>query len=238
MENRKDIKIAVFYIATGDYKKLFPSFLESLNNFFPKWKKVVKLISDGLDDYDGYNKENVYVELVSKINHYPWPIITLYKMWHIKENIDFSCDYSCYFNANAIIYNHNEEVFDLNKITTSYHSFNKNKELYDPWYAIDIDPKSTAYLENKTYEYVQAAFFFGPSKLIYMMCEDICNMLKQDMNHLLFPRWHDESYLNKWCVLNKSLVDKKYILTAYKDEIDLKKFVYLQDKDNYGIKKG
>ena len=35
MNKSEDTKIAVYYIATGDYKKLFPGFLESLNNFFP-----------------------------------------------------------------------------------------------------------------------------------------------------------------------------------------------------------
>ena len=86
--NDKDIRIAVYYIATGDYKKLFPEFLESVQNFFPPYKKVVKVISDGLEEFKDYEKGNVKVDLCPRINDYPWPIITLYKMWHILENFD------------------------------------------------------------------------------------------------------------------------------------------------------
>ena len=42
--NDSKFKIAVYYIATGNYKNLFPEFLESVQNLFPEHKKIVKLI--------------------------------------------------------------------------------------------------------------------------------------------------------------------------------------------------
>ena len=51
----------------------------------------------------------------------------------------------------------------------------------------------------------------------------------------MFAQWHDESYLNKWCVDNSSLVDKKYIMTVYKEDVDKERFIYLRDKRNYNI---
>ena len=56
--NNKDFKIAVYYIATGKYKVLFPEFLESVHNFYPDNKKIVKVISDGLEEYSDYEKGN------------------------------------------------------------------------------------------------------------------------------------------------------------------------------------
>ena len=230
-------KIAVYYIATGEYKALFPDFLESLNNFFPEYEKIVKLISDGLEEYASYSKGNVRVDLCPRINHYPWPVVTLYKMWHILENFDDTCDYACYFNANAIVYPHVANVFNMNKITTSYHSFDSKTEHYDIWPCIKLNPKSCAYLENKTYEYIQAAFFFGPNNLMKRLCENIVGMVKQDTNSYIFAQWHDESYLNKWCVENANLVDKKSILSYYKDNIDENRFIQLRDKREYKISK-
>jgi len=230
-------RIAVYYIATGKYKGLFPEFLESLQNFFPECKKIVKLISDGLEEYRDYEKGNVMVDLCPRINDYPWPVVTLYKMWHIQENYDSSCDYACYFNANAIIYKHSNEVFDLNKITVSYHSFNHKGHDYNSWDYIRINPNSSAYLENDTYEYIQGGFFFGKNDLIYQMCQDITSMVQYDTNRSIIAQWHDESYLNKWCVEHANLVDKKFIMTVYPDTISEERFVFLRRKEDYQIKK-
>ena len=53
----KTDKIAVYYIATGDYKKLFPYFLKSIPNFYPNNIKIIKIISDGLEEYKVYKKD-------------------------------------------------------------------------------------------------------------------------------------------------------------------------------------
>ena len=228
-------RIAVYYIATGKYKVLFQEFLSSLDNFFPNYEKIVKLISDGLEEYKDYKNGNVKVELCPRINNYPWPIVTLYKMWHILENRDDTCDYACYFNGNAYICPHAPDIFNMNKITTSYHSFDPKDGHYDIWPHIVINPHSCAYLPNKTYEYIQGGFFFGPSKMIYDMCNDIVNMVNKDSYIQIYARWHDESYLNKWCVDHSNLVDKKSILSYYRELVDDKRFVYLRDKKQYGI---
>lgn len=235
--NNKDFKIAVYYIATGKYKSLFPEFLDSVHNLYPDNKKIVKVISDGLEEYSNYEKGNVKVELCPRINNYPWPIVTLYKMWHILENMDDSCEYSCYFNGNATIYEHAIDALDDKKITVSYHSFNSKGKPYDPWPHIHVLPSSTSYLINGTYEYVQAAFFFGPTKLMRKLCEDVVEMVNIDARSRLYACWHDESYLNKWCVLNEKLIARKYILTVYKQDIDKYRFVYLRDKNKYSIDK-
>ncbi|MBP5679166.1 MAG: hypothetical protein J6X28_05030 [Bacilli bacterium] len=235
--NDQEIKIGVYYIATGPYKVLFPEFLESLQNFYPPYKKVVKVISDGLEEYAIYEKGNVKVELCPRINHYPWPVVTLYKMWNILENRDDTCDFCCYFNGNAQVFPHDMDVFSSDKLTTSYHSFNTKTIPYDPWPHISLDPNSVAYLENGTYEYVQAAFFFGPRDLFYQMCEEVNAMVKDDTGRYLFAQWHDESYLNKWCVMHPEFVEKKYVLAAYSDDVDETRFVHLRDKRNYDINK-
>ena len=235
--NDSKFKIAVYYIATGNYKSLFPEFLESVHNLFPEQKKIVKLISDGLEEYSNYEKGNVKVDLCPRINNYPWPIVALYKMWHILENFDTSCEYSCYFNGNSIIFPHSLDALDLNKLSVSYHSFNSKSKPYNPWTYININPNSCSYLKNETYEYIQSGFFFGPSNIIYQMCNEVNEMVRDDAKRYIFAQGHDESYLNKWCVLHSELVDKKYIMTVYKDDVDLYRFVYLRNKLNYSIDK-
>lgn len=228
-------KIGVYYIVTGKYKDLFPEFLESLQNFFPDVPKSLKLISDGLEEYKDYELGNIKVDLCPRINHYPWPIVTLYKMYHILENRDDTCDFVCYFNGNAAINIHDDNIFDLSKLNVSYHSFNGKNNPYDPWPYINVNPDSSAYIENGTYDYFQAAFFFGPSNIVFKMCEDVGELLKYDISRCIFAQWHDESYFNKWCYLNKPLINKDYYLTVYKDDLDKKRFIYLRDKSEYKI---
>lgn len=234
---KKEDKIAVYYIATNDYKNLFPEFLKSIKNFYPKNQKIIKVISDGLEEYKNYTENNIKVEVCPRINNYPWPIIALYKMWHIEENKDDNCEYACYFNANAEIHPTKEEYFNEKKLNVSYHSFNSKNRRYDPWPHIHINPYSQAYLENNTYEYLQSGFFFGPSKLVYEMCHNINEMIKEDTKRCLFAQWHDESYFNKWCVESQDKVMKDYRMTVYKEEIDDKRFIYLRDKKDYSIDK-
>lgn len=234
MENKR---IAVYYIATGVYKSLFPEFLESIHNFFPKCQKIIKLISDGLEEYKNYEKENVKVELCPRINNYPWPVVALYKMWHIIENRDDTCDYACYFNGNAIVYEHDENVFNLDKLTVPYHSFNSKNKPYDAFKYINLSKETSAYLENGTYEYVQSGFFFGKCELVYKMCEEVNKLLKMDTCRHIFAQWHDESYLNKWCVQNEDKIERKYVFTAYKEEIDKNTFIFLRNKKDYNIYK-
>lgn len=38
------------------------------------------------------------------------------------------------------------------------------------------------------------------------MCEDISLMVEKDLKKNIIPQWHDESYLNKWRILNNNLV--------------------------------
>lgn len=230
-------KIAIFYIATGPYKVLFSDFLESLQNFYPNNPKLVKLISDGLEEYDQYEKGIVKVELCPRINHYPWPIIALYKMWHILENIDDSYEYSCYFNGNAVIHPHKEELFAFHKLNVSYHSFDNDQVSYDLWSKIHLNPYSSAYLENRTYSYIQSGFFFGKTSLIKQMCKDVLKMIEYDTSRCIFAVWHDESYLNKWCVEHHELVHSDHYMTVYPDLISNTRFIFLREKRDYSIQK-
>ena len=75
---------------------------------------------------------------------------------------------------------------------------------------------SQAYI-NEPYTYIHGGLFFGPSEIVYKMCEDVSRMVEIDLRGNIIPQWHDESYLNKWRVMNKDLVaiPKKIISYCY-----------------------
>ena len=230
------VHIGIYYIATGDYKKCFKSFIESIQNFYPEYKRTVMLITDGLSEWDGYTDDNLTVRVCPRINHYPWPVVSLYKMYHIAENYDESFTHMCYFNANTQIIKNNKPL-DFNRFNATKHIYSAFKG-YDVFNYVKLNEKSSAYMKNGTYDYVQACFFFGPSYLVMEMCKSVNKMLSQDMNRRMFAQWHDESYLNKWCVTmcNKQLiVRKQFCGTA--DVTDDNLLFHSLDKSDFGIVK-
>lgn len=200
--------LAIYYIATAEYKNCFKYFHKTIHTFMPDMDKTVIVLSDGLSEYD--NKEYNGVKYkVFRIDHYPWPIVALFKMTQIL-NHKVDCDYACYFNADLFANKHfdyksNENFFDYNKLNVSYHSYSKNKDdIYGAAYLKleDDNPNSLSYIGDIQYEYCQSGFFFGPSNIVFKMCEDITEWIKKDLINYVMPKWFDETYLNKWCFLN------------------------------------
>ncbi len=199
--------LAIYYIATSNYKIGFYHFKRNLKYFFPQFKKTVIIISDGLTEWNDVIENDITYK-VYHIDHFPWPIITLFKMNYIKEH-KIDCDYVCYCNGDMqfnIEYDYSKNNFDFTKLNLSRHSYcNESINLDGHIFAQGIDKNSEAYIDSQ-YTYVQGGFFFGPSDITYKMCEDISLMVEKDLKKNIIPQWHDESYLNKWRILNNNLV--------------------------------
>jgi hypothetical protein len=69
-----------------------------------------------------------------------------------------------------------------------------------------------------------ASFFGGKAEIVYKMCEDVSKWTESDLKRFIIPKWHDESYLNKWQTMNS---DKCEIINVwnYAELIDNKDFI-------------
>lgn len=203
--------LAIYYIATSNYKEGFKYFKQNLEYFYPEMQKTVIILSDGLDEWDNVTEGNISYK-VRHIQHMPWPIVTLFKMNYILEH-KIDCDYVCFMQSNLRInkdYDYNSSRIDLSKLNLTRHAYAKNTknnivELDGYTYAPNINKDSVAYI-HKPYTYVQAGFFIGPSDIVYAMCDSVSKMVEIDLRHNIIPKWHDESYLNKWQSMHKDLV--------------------------------
>lgn len=203
VNNIKQSHIGIYYISTGIYNNSFNDFLLSLNNFFPGVKKTIILLSDQLNKYDNYIDDinNINIKYVY-LQHQMWPMITLFKMTTILENKG-NYDYVFYFNANSILLKSDYSWFKPNQLILTYHKdwFGNDCKTYKFLEPFNDNPNSTAYIGTTNYTYVQGAFFGGNAKLVYDMCEVVTEMLQEDLINNIIPRWHDESYLNKYAYL-------------------------------------
>lgn len=217
--------MVIYYIATSNYKMGFKYFKANLKYFYPNIKKTVVVISDGLKEWDDVVEDDITYKVYT-INHYPWPIITLFKMKLILDHwID--CDYCFYFNGNL---QYNKDCKDTNlildKLNVSRHTFS-NEDVYDGNKFENVSHLSKAYID-KPYSYIHGGFFGGDSKIVKRMCEDISNMVECDLKNNVIPQWHDESYLNKWCVENEYLVAPKTKLFSYQKFENDKPFAIIE----------
>lgn len=225
------MKIGIYYIATGQYKDLFKPFIDSVHNFCPGIDKIVYIISDGLNEYDGYSGDHFVVKHKQTVAHYPWPVVALYKMWHILQNLNDTAeevDYAFYFNANSILHE-NDYMPEPNTLYVSWHGYNCR---YDPCYFLRPSEASISYIKDSQYEYAQSAFFGGDVNIMKEMCQDVVDMIHVDQKNRIFALMHDESYLCKWCHDNMKRCHYDEYLTYFPWTLDgKKKFVLLTYKD-------
>lgn len=221
--------IAIYYIATDKYKEAFNYFKQDLKYFYPNFRKTIIILSDGLEEWDNVIENNITYK-VYHIDHFTWPIIALFKMKYIYDH-RIDCDYVCYFNAdlqyNKDYFDPELSILDLNKLNVTEHSYAyyyNRKYDNDLFYDMKIDEiykkflseNSVSWIDDK-YKYIQACFFFGPSDIVYEMCNDINDMINTDLKINVIPKYHDESYLNKWVLLNNEKVAKpKRLVSNYK----------------------
>lgn len=219
-------KIAVYYIATNKYIVLFDEFIDGLKYFFPNVKKKVVLITD-CDSVDFSKKSYGNIEIKQHhIDHYYWPIPTLFKMFYIEKFFANDCDYHFYFNANLKFI----KEFKINgdfDICINLHylsdrlSFyvinngnNNNCVIPPSWARCHISQREIP--DNA--KYCQACFFGGKTEKIKHLLYDVNDMMKDDLKHHIIPLWQDETYFNKYLLKfywNNNIIGNVNIVSIY-----------------------
>ena len=229
-------KIGVYYICTGVYKNWFAGFLESLANFLPEDEKNVFIISDGLEEYVGYESPDakVKVKKLDYIHYYPWPIVTLFKFKYILDNKDEEMDYCFYFNANSYVLQRNgdfwkkwSDIMESNDLYVSYHAVNANKKSQNDFIkgAVIRNKKSTSFIKDQSYFRLQAAFFGGKANAFYTMCEEHLKLLTEDLKNNIIAPAADESYFNKYIFEKEAKLKVHRQMVIYAEEKGYQKWV-------------
>ena len=199
----KNIKIV--YIATNKYIERFKYFLEELKYFYPNDHKEVILLSNvHVHKYDDYNHNNVSIKFYM-IDHYPWPIIALFKMHYIKKFINENDDFIFYFNSNAYPkrYFNDQDLLNDDRLIC----FRVKKEGYFKTWN-DLNPF------NHEIKYVQSGLFGGNYNSILEMCNYVTNRVNELLRKNIIDKLHDETALNSYIsVLDSS----KYVIKDWYD---------------------
>lgn len=226
--------IGLLIIATNKYISFLQPLLESADKFFLKNCNVSYYIFSNKFDSTLKTKRNIKF---FNINHEPWPNMTLkrYDFFNKEENSLQLCDYLYYCDADMKFVNDvgTEILSDL--VGTIHPGFFNSNNIQ---YTYERNPLSQAYIPfGQGNRYYAGGFNGGSSKLFLKMAKNIVLWRNLDETKGLIPIWHDESYMNKYMLLNRPTLElsPSYCYPEHWNLPFVPRLISLH-KDNHGIR--
>tara|TARA_R110000824_G_scaffold60050_10_gene160894 strand:+ start:5015 stop:5752 length:738 start_codon:yes stop_codon:yes gene_type:complete len=198
------MRAGIIFIGTNKYINFFEGYRTAIEKFFlPNHEKTFFAFTDQ-PDHEIFDHKNV---VVTKIDHEPWPYVTLYRfkyMMMVKSQL-LECDKVFFIDADL---HANQEI-------TDFHLFNHEKSLLGvqhpgwfgkPWIgAFETNARCRANIFDGNYDllhYRQGCFWGGDSKSVVKMVETLEERVDLDLKDDVVACWHDESHLNKYLLEN------------------------------------
>ena len=232
-------KIAILYMCTGQYLKLWPGFFESAEKYLLKQSEVHYFVFTDADHLDGEEKNPCVHRIFQKPE--PWPYTTL-KRFDIFLRIEDELkafDYIYFFNANCEFRvpiteemilprreKHEKMVFVLHPCFFTWYNFQ---------FPYDRNPHSKAFIPmGLGREYVCGGINGGESKAYLKFCHTLQKRIQKDCDHGVMALWHDESHINWYAMAHPGyrLLDSSY---AYFESfpLDIPIYIFIRAKSHY-----
>ena len=202
------MKVAVTFWGTGEYINFLPEWYERLEEYFlPDVEKNYFVFTDG--ELEGM-PDNI---TVMEIPHYGFPD-TFYKTFEeLLKLEDKVSDYDWLVSVDADLYVQEkityEEFFDESKKYFGVHHpchylkmppHNQHPGSYD------VNPLSNACIDGKIMDmdvYHQGCLWGGQVPYIFNMMRQIDDWTKEDVSRNTVGRFYEESYMNRWYLMNR-----------------------------------
>jgi hypothetical protein len=203
------MKILAIYIATGKYLTFFDSFKESyIENFCvgEGFNRDILLLTNSKYETPIHDRGTIIYQ--RSIEQLPWPMNTLLRYHYMNRHRELlsSYDYVYFFNANTKILKPISSKDLGNKGTVvSHYAFHKSP-IYDfPYCRVQNSKAFVDHEEWKMQNYVMGGFNGFSKEILPRVIDTITEWIDTDLKANIIPIWHDESYLNKYCVMNPEI---------------------------------
>ena len=201
------MKIAISFWGTGKYLNLFPNWYKSIQeNLLPEEEKTFIVFTDGEANFP----QNV---TKIKIPHFGWPE-TFHKTFETilqAKTIISECDWFISIDADMIVKNKISKDEFLSKSADfigvhhpcAYLKFPPHNKFPG---SFDTNALSQACIteDMDTSIYYQGCLWGGRVPAILEMMQQLDQWTKEDIQKNATPIWYEESYFNKYFILNKS----------------------------------
>lgn len=189
-------KIGLILISTNKYKVFVRPLIESARNFLLKNHKVTYYLFTDSDEFNDLGDDVV----INKIEHLPWPMITLhrYKTFVKHKDILSVEDYLFYCDIDMRFVDDVGDEILGDSVATIHPGFLGGRG------TPEFRPQSTAYIHPMdNLVYYAGGFNGGSSGNFLKMSEQIDRNIDIDSQNGIIAIWHDESHLNKFFTKNK-----------------------------------
>jgi hypothetical protein len=195
------MNIGVICLANGPYSIFIDNLIDSCEEkLLPKHSKEYFIITDEEDNYTIRVNSNT---IIKPRNGWPLDCLLRPQYSHELEDKIKHLDYIYFFNANIYIYSEiNEEILpdESGLVGVEHPHYNHRQNIS---FTYDRNPNTQAYIPlGEGLIYYQACFWGGSTKNFLELSETITNWVNQDLENEVEPIWLDESYLNKYFLLN------------------------------------
>jgi histo-blood group ABO system transferase len=192
-------KVGLLVIATNKYISFVDPLVESADKWFlPECDVTYCVFTNNSKQLNTHRQFNIL-----NIDHEPWPAPTLKRYDYFDKYADYlkNFDYLYYCDADMKFVDVVGNEILNNLVATLHPAFwNRNKLEY----TYDRNIKSKAYIKNGDGKnYYAGGFNGGSSSCFLVMAQTIKNWRLHDASLNVVPLWHDESYLNKYLLINE-----------------------------------
>jgi len=199
------MKVGIIFIGTKLYAGFFKGFYERVNRYFMNDADKTFFVFTDQPDHPYFNVNNVKIH---NIEHLDWPYITLYRFKFMNQAAKelSEMDYVVFIDADLwpIEETKKSEIFPEGH-THNFFGVQHPGFIGQPG-TFEDNPESKAYAYGNNYDisnYWQGCFWGGRSSSILEMISKLESWVDEDLSKEIIAKWHDESHMNKFFLMNK-----------------------------------
>ena len=232
-------KVAVLYIATGKYVRLWPGFLESAEKYLLKSCEVEYFVFTDVDHL-AEEEDNPRIHRIFQ-EPMPWPYTTLlrFEIFLKAEEQLKAFDYIYFFNANCEFKQPITEEMLLPRPEKHEHMvFVLHPAFYWRYnyeFTYDHNPRCKAYIPmGLGRDYVCGGINGGDRDAYLKFCHTLQKRIRQDKDRGIIALWHDESHINWYAFTHPHyrLLDASFCFFPGWDTVK-PCYIYIRPKEEY-----
>lgn len=192
------MRIAILYICTGPYSKLFPEFYKSAKLHLLNGKASLDFfVWTDSNEFNSWMNVKVYPHIYLG---FPLDSLLRFEMFNEAKNELLKFDYVYFFNANTLfVQDVGSEILpdEEGKLVCRVWHRPFNAAILFPY---ERDKRSTAYIPpfDGPYQYFSGGINGGKAIPYMAMVDELAKNIKEDYDNGIIAKVHDESHLNHY----------------------------------------
>lgn len=184
-------KIGLCVVATGKYIQFIPQLVESAKKYFCTNHQVTIFVFTD----QPYPEEQGVVRIEQARLGWPHDSLKRFHIYDAHSALLSEMDYLFAIDADAYFAGSIGNEILSNRVFTQHPGYVNKKGMYEK------KKTSSAYVRNKDFKsYLCGGFYGGKRDYFFDFLHKVIELVDADLAKGYIAKWHDESYLNRFCI--------------------------------------